>query len=147
MRCVLAGCALWLGRESEGRGLLDDNNHRVDATPATESLARRVRAEMENVRSSIETPLAGYLAVAKIPIDAARLRRSDSPLTRMESIVLQHLARGETDKEIAAALNLRPNTVSNHVKAITVKLNCRGRYRAVVVARELGYIAAESPAG
>ncbi len=147
VRILLAGSATWLGRESEARTLLDDHTRRTDTTPATEQLARRVRAEIENVRTSIETPLLGYLAVAKVPIDKVRMRRSESPLTRMEAIVLQHLAHGETDKEIAAALGLRPSTVSNHVKAITVKLNCRGRYRAVVVARELGLLAAESPAG
>jgi len=56
-------------------------------------------------------------------------RKSLSPRQRQ---VLRLIAAGETDKAIAANLNISKATVSAHVSAILAKLRCRSRTQAAV---------------
>jgi DNA-binding CsgD family transcriptional regulator len=55
-------------------------------------------------------------------------------LTSRQREVLQHLARGWSDKEIAAALFISPRTVSAHVAAILAKLDAPSRSAAAAMA-------------
>jgi pimeloyl-ACP methyl ester carboxylesterase/DNA-binding CsgD family transcriptional regulator len=59
-------------------------------------------------------------------------------LTSRERNVLEGIARGLTNAEIAAALKIAEKTVRNQVSAIYEKLGVRGRAQAVVAAREAG---------
>jgi pimeloyl-ACP methyl ester carboxylesterase/DNA-binding CsgD family transcriptional regulator len=65
---------------------------------------------------------------------AARL----SVLSERELQVLEHLARGEENAQIAAQLGLSEKTVRNHVSSIFAKLEVKNRARAIVLAREAG---------
>jgi DNA-binding NarL/FixJ family response regulator len=63
-----------------------------------------------------------------------------SELTQRQLEVLQALARGESNKEIAHRLDLSPNTVRIHLVAIYRCLDVDSRVAAVVKAQELGLI-------
>jgi DNA-binding CsgD family transcriptional regulator len=55
--------------------------------------------------------------------------------------VLQELAAGRSNKEIAARLGLSPNTVKTHIARLFEKLEARRRTEAINRARELGIVA------
>ncbi|WP_409495716.1 response regulator [Amycolatopsis sp. cmx-11-12] len=61
-------------------------------------------------------------------------------LTDREHEVLEHLARGLSNAEIAGVLFLSPGTVKTHVGRILTKLGLRDRVQAVVFAYESGMI-------
>ncbi len=54
--------------------------------------------------------------------------------------VLQELAAGHSNKEIADRLNLSPHTVKTHVSHLFEKLGARRRTEAIHRARELGIV-------
>ncbi|MFW6205906.1 MAG: alpha/beta fold hydrolase [Gemmatimonadota bacterium] len=60
-------------------------------------------------------------------------------LTEREREVLDAIARGLSNDEIAAALYISPKTVRNHITRIFRKLGVERRARAIVLAREQGY--------
>jgi len=64
------------------------------------------------------------------------------PLTGRELEVLEELAEGLTNPEIAKRLMVSLNTVKTHTKNIYAKLNVRNRTEAVVRAQELGLLEA-----
>ena len=89
------------------------------------------------------------------PVMAARLleeftgdsRRTAPPptpsaqLTQREQEVLALVARGKSNKEIAAALAIAENTVKNHLKNILEKLHLENRVQAATYALREGLVA------
>ena len=65
---------------------------------------------------------------------------SPEPLSEKELEILQLMAAGYSNKEIAAALYKSEGTVKNQCSAILAKLGVRDRTRAVLLALELGLI-------
>jgi DNA-binding NarL/FixJ family response regulator len=61
-------------------------------------------------------------------------------ISEREFEVLEQLAAGRSNKEIAGRLNVSPNTVKTHVARLYEKLEARRRTDAVNRARELGMI-------
>lgn len=57
-----------------------------------------------------------------------------------ELAVLQEIAAGRSNKEIAAQLNVSPNTVKTHVARLFEKLGAKRRTDAIRKARELGIV-------
>jgi two-component system response regulator DesR len=67
--------------------------------------------------------------------------RSSSTLTARERQVLDLMASGATNREIAGSLYLSPHTVKEHTSALFKKLEVRNRTEAVQRAQRLGLIA------
>ena len=59
-------------------------------------------------------------------------------LTPRESEVLEYLAKGASNKEIANALGLQVVTVKLHVRGVCRKLEAKNRTQAALKAREIG---------
>lgn len=78
-----------------------------------------------------------------IPAEVARSLANRSlreELSPREVQVLQELARGGSNKEIAVVLNITEHTVKAHLKNILAKLPARDRTEAVTVALQRGII-------
>ena len=65
-----------------------------------------------------------------------------SKLTKRETEILELLAEGLTNKEIAQHFSLSPRTVDTHVERVLSKLNATTRTRAVAAAIRAGFVAA-----
>ena len=63
-----------------------------------------------------------------------------SPLTPRETEVLNYMAQGSLNKQIADALNVSEQTIKNHITSILRKLNANARTQAVVVAIKKGLV-------
>jgi DNA-binding NarL/FixJ family response regulator len=63
-----------------------------------------------------------------------------SPLTPREIEILEYIAKGYLNKQIAAELGISEQTIKNHVTSILRKLNANARTEAVVVAIKQGLI-------
>jgi pimeloyl-ACP methyl ester carboxylesterase/DNA-binding CsgD family transcriptional regulator len=59
-------------------------------------------------------------------------------LTRRERQILEHIARGHDNAQIAAHLELAEKTVRNHITRIFEKIGVENRSQAIVMAREAG---------
>jgi DNA-binding CsgD family transcriptional regulator len=79
--------------------------------------------------------LRGFLGAGN---DRAARALPLSDLTERELEVLDCIARGLDNSEIAAALGLSEKTVRNHITRVFDKIGAEHRYQAIVLAREAG---------
>ncbi|HPZ22026.1 MAG TPA: AAA family ATPase [Bacillota bacterium] len=95
--------------------------------------------KMLTTQIACTTALRGSMATeGKVPADAS-LYMAD-PLTSRETEVLNLIAQGMSNKEIAAELGITINTVKGYIKIIYDKLGVHRRVQAVDKARELKII-------
>lgn len=82
------------------------------------------------------------ISVILTPSDEAdtRLSVTSDSLTPREMQVLQHMAAGLPNKQIAYILGISPNTVKFHVNAILSKLDAQSRTEAVIRATQRGWV-------
>jgi two-component system, NarL family, nitrate/nitrite response regulator NarL len=103
--------------------------------------------EPEDVIAAIERAARGELTVAPaMTAKLAKMLQTGGPggdrknplntLTERERQILDHLARGESNKAIARALDISHDTVKLHVRHILSKLNLSSRVEAAVLAVE-----------
>lgn len=86
---------------------------------------------------------AGYRLTPKTA--AAPFERNDAAikslgLTDRELTMLERLAAGDANKEIARTLDISPNTVKTHIANLFQKLEVQRRTQAIQKARELRLI-------
>ena len=99
--------------------------------------------EAHELRRAIKAAAAGQVQLA--PQAAARLmhevrtpEKASEPLTERETEVLKLLARGQSNKEIAQALNIGEQTVKTHVSHVLEKLEVPSRTQAALYAIRVG---------
>ena len=87
------------------------------------------------------------IAASPAPDRISKPRRTvqplPDPLSERELEVLQLLAEGASNQEIAMALVVTPGTVKIHVSHILSKLGVNSRARAILRARDLGLLRKE----
>jgi len=66
-----------------------------------------------------------------------------APLTHRETQILNYIANGNSNKQIAHILEISEQTIKNHVSSILRKLNANDRAHAAVLAIRHGWISAE----
>jgi DNA-binding NarL/FixJ family response regulator len=109
-------------------------------------------ADEAELRVAVRQALGGKLAVdPPMTRELAQRRGGDhpalgasasptNPLSPREQQVMRLLARGKTNREIAADLSITQHTVKVHVEHILAKLHVSHRTQAAVRAMELGYL-------
>jgi DNA-binding NarL/FixJ family response regulator len=95
-------------------------------------ITRKVLAEFSRLASAGENRISAKSGSAPEALAA--------PLTEREQEVLQALARGLSNREIADELVITEGTVKNHVSSLIEKLGVRDRTQAVLKGQELGLI-------
>jgi len=109
----------------------------ADFGPSIVQLLREARSR--GVMPEYVTTLLGAAGAAAVADPAARGMMLE-PLTRREREVLELLAAGLTNREIAGRLSIAPETVKKHAGSIYGKLGARGRTAAVARARAAGIL-------
>jgi DNA-binding NarL/FixJ family response regulator len=87
---------------------------------------------------SVTRTVIDRMARQPLPGDGTDPRLEE--LTPREREVLEQVARGLSNSEIAAALVIEESTVKTHVRRILMKLRLRDRVQAVIFAYETGLI-------
>jgi DNA-binding NarL/FixJ family response regulator len=98
--------------------------------------------EREALIDVIRRVMAGERVVLVDQNDGAMVSRKlrEHGLTRREYDILRHVAMGETNPEIAAALGLTRNTVKTYLQRSLEKLGARNRIEALARASQLGIL-------
>ena len=131
-----------------------------DRLPDTDFIMLTIKDDDESVFDSICAGATGYLVKDTPPVDllaaikevhrggspmssaiARRIvssfkRKSDSPLTKRETEILQKLCDGDNHREIAEVLFISNDTVRAHIKNIYSKLHVHSRAEMVKKAIE-----------
>ncbi len=107
------------------------------AARSADEAAAELKAEVKAGRHDADA-VAAVLAAAGHRV----LRRREGPagLTLREVEVLKLLARGLSNKEIAAGLSISPKTVANHVEHIYMKIDASSRAAASLFAMQHGLL-------
>ncbi len=79
-------------------------------------------------------------APAPAPFDGNPKAQAALGISARELDVLNEIAAGRSNKEIAASLGVSPNTVKTHIARLFEKLEAKRRTDALVKARELGLV-------
>ncbi|HWD21151.1 MAG TPA: response regulator transcription factor [Verrucomicrobiae bacterium] len=94
----------------------------------------------ENLIPALRAVAAGQKWMPKDVTALLASRKLSEELTARELEVLNHLARGRSNKEIAEALGISEYTVKDHLKHILGKLHVADRTEAVTTALQRGII-------
>ncbi|UIF91441.1 response regulator transcription factor [Cupriavidus sp. UYPR2.512] len=109
----------------------------------TEALIAGIRRAAAGEPVISDSMTAKLVAQFRAPAPAAAARQDEAPrLTAREREIVQGLARGESNKEIARDLGVAESTVKIHVQNILKKLNLASRVQVAVYAVEHGLNAA-----
>ena len=84
-----------------------------------------------------------HLAIFKILGGPEAAPEEPPRLTRTQGDILELLARGCKNSEIAEALSISPLTVRNHVTNLLLRLHAKNRAHAVAIAVRKGIISFE----
>jgi HD-GYP domain-containing protein (c-di-GMP phosphodiesterase class II) len=122
-------------------GMRESRAHRPALSP--EQVATELRAAARGGRLDSEI-VEAVLAAAAHPAPARRAARP-AGLSKREVEVLALLARGLTNREIAAQLVIAPATVDHHIRHIYTKIGCSTRIAATLFAMEQQLVGSSTP--
>jgi len=118
-------------------GVADDDQAIIECVQAGASGCILQNASLEDLLAAIRslahgTPPMSPWVITTLFRYVARLQAGEdrppaSPLTPREEQILQFMAKGLSNKEIAQKLYLQPQTVKNYVHLVLQKLNLRSR--------------------
>ncbi|MDE2401483.1 MAG: response regulator [Burkholderiales bacterium] len=114
----------------------------MDGDALADALRRTMRGESV-VATEMTAKLVAAFQTLHEPAEIAVSESQDDPLMSLsprEHEILRHIACGESNKEIARALDIAETTVKIHVQHILRKLNLSSRVQAAVYATERGAI-------
>lgn len=130
---IKAGAAAYLSKSAQAEGLLETvravarGHYPInDAVLARPSVASKVLDQFRQLAAQ-SSEVQGFF----------------SPLTNRELEILDCIARGHSNKEIARLLNISDQTVKNHITSILRKLAVNDRTQAVIYALKHGWIKME----
>ena len=127
----------------------------ISAAASAEALRAGIRAALpadispEQLVAALEAAASGLLilhpshaaeGIPTVPARTAALDELTESLTRREVEVLQMLAGGLSNKEIAARLSISDHTVKFHVASILGKLGAASRTEAVSIGIRRGWV-------
>jgi two-component system response regulator NreC len=150
-----------------GRDSLEAIPDILEASPETQVVVLTMQPDPAFARAALRAGAAGYILKEAAheellrAIDAARMGRTyvdpavgarlaaepahppgrPDGLSRREAEVLEHIALGETNAEVAANLQISVRTVETHRAHIQQKTGCSSRSELVRYARENGVVA------
>lgn len=84
----------------------------------------------------ISPSLAGRVLTILTQKNKAGLRDPIDDLTKREEDILRQVAKGQSNKEVADALNLQEKTVKHYMTSIMEKLHARNRVEAALIATD-----------
>lgn len=117
----------------------DEDIHRALAAGAASYLLKNTtRAQLLDTILQVhggETRLLPHDVASRLAA-----RTAGQVLTRREAGILQLVAEGNTNKEIAAALRITEGTVKGHINSVLLKLGARHRTHAVMLALHRGIV-------
>lgn len=121
-----------------------DGDAMVPVDRGRELAAAIAGARFEPLRSRNHIPLAGEAAFERFCDAITDFVNGSSPVpapdfTRRERELLDAVARGLDNLQIAAHLGVADKTVRNALSQLYAKLGVEGRPQAIVRAREMGY--------
>lgn len=126
-----------------------DDGYLVDAARAGASGYLLKSMPPENIRAAVHTAARGDMPLAPVLVQRLLAELGESAvrrapeldrLTGREQDVLEHIALGRSNAEIAGVLLVSEGTVKTHVAAVLRKLGLRDRTQAAVAAYELGLV-------
>ena len=129
----------------------------MPSRPARPRSSSRTSARTTSSRSSAGSGIGEYLINDKVfakPAVASRVLKEFrelavygqeaapifAPLSPREVEILDNIAQGMTNKQVAYALSISEQTVKNHMSSILRKLSVNDRTQAVVYAMRQGWI-------
>jgi LuxR family maltose regulon positive regulatory protein len=118
----------------------------VDSGPELGELLPRLRENLERQAESgwllphVDRLIDGWRTLHQ-PMSAPTLSRgSADPLSPRERSILELIADGRSNKEIAKSLGIAPETVKSHMKNIFGKLSVEKRAQAIARAQSIGLL-------
>ncbi len=110
-----------------------------DSPPSVQTMKRLTQgwgilpldSSADEMLAAIRALSQGLVAGARHLLFASEGEAAQSPLTEREAEVLDMLAKGLANKQIAAALGISEHTIKFHVSSIYTKLNVSNRTEAV----------------
>lgn len=116
----------------------DDDIHRALSAGASGYLLKN--STRESLIPALRAVAAGQRWIPQEVASRLAARKMFEDLTPREVDVLQQLAKGLANKEIADVLNISEHTVKGHLKSILGKLHVADRTEAVTAALQRGII-------
>lgn len=132
---VRAGAQAYLLKDASEEEVIETVRavHRGESR-LTPQVARKVMDQFRSLANRVaEPPADAPAAPVAAPVDAGSASAPPDPLTEREAAVLELIAKGQSNRQIALALHLAEGTVKNHVSRIMQKLHANTRTELAVL--------------